>query len=79
MAKGRIAFIDYFAYAGTRGLRVGRVWLRWLDGSAPIPITSSAYRDCQPVLIRAELAPVMIQEQAELRSRGYDYRADFDA
>ena len=37
MSKGRIAFIDYVAYAGTRGLRVGRVWLRWLDGSAPIP------------------------------------------
>ena len=37
MSKGRIAFIDYVAYAGTRGLRVGRVWLRWLDGFAPIP------------------------------------------
>jgi hypothetical protein len=37
MAKGRIAFIDYFAYAGTRGLRVGNVRFRWLDKVAPIP------------------------------------------
>ena len=37
MPKGRIAFVDYVAYAGTRGLRVGRVWLRWLDEGASIP------------------------------------------
>jgi hypothetical protein len=56
MAKGRIAFIDYVAYAGTRGLRVGRVWLRWLDECAPIPdrvVRVSGI--AEPVLIRAEL------------------------
>ena len=68
MAKGRIAFIDYVAYAGTRGLRVGRVLLRWLDECAPIPdrvVRVSGI--AEPVLIRAELAPVMVQERAELK------------
>ena len=71
MSKGRIAFIDYVAYAGTRGLRVGRVWLRWLDGSAPIPdhVVRVSGSD-QPVLIRAELAPVMLREHAALRVWG---------
>ena len=56
MSKGRIAFIDYVAYAGTRGLRVGRVWLRWLDESAPIPdhVVRVSGSD-QPVLIRQSL------------------------
>jgi len=42
IAKGRIAFIDYVAYAGIRGLRVGRIRLRWLDALEPIP------RSCCP-------------------------------
>jgi hypothetical protein len=37
IAKGRIALIDYVAYAGTRGLRVGHIQFRWLDECAPIP------------------------------------------
>ena len=71
MARGRIALIDYVAYAGTRGLRVGRVWLRWLDERAPIPdhVVRVSGSD-QPVLIRAELAPVMVQERAALRVWG---------
>jgi hypothetical protein len=71
MAKGRIAFIDYVAYAGTRGLRVGRVLLRWLDECAPIPdhvVRVSGI--AEPVLIRAELVPVMVQERAELKVSG---------
>jgi len=71
MAKGRIAFIDYVAYAGTRGLRAGRVWLRWLDESASIPDRVVLVSGIpEPVLIRAELAPVMIQERAELKVSG---------
>ena len=72
MAKGRIAFIDYVASAGTRGLRVGRVLLRWLDECAPIPdrvVRVSGI--AEPVLIRAELVPVMVQERAELKVSGF--------
>jgi len=71
MSKGRIAFIDYVAYAGTRGLRVGRIWLHWLEGSAPIPdhVVRLSESD-QPVLIRAELAAVLVREHAALRVWG---------
>jgi hypothetical protein len=71
MANGRIAFIDYVAYAGIRGLRVGRIRLRWLDALEPIPDHVVRVAGIsEPVLIRAELAPVMVQERAALKVSG---------
>ena len=45
MSKGRIAFIDYVAYAGTRGLRVGAFGSVGSTGLRQFLITLCAYRD----------------------------------
>jgi hypothetical protein len=72
IARGRVVVIDYFAYAARGGLRFGDVRFRWLDEGAHMPdrLLRLADIDEPPMFIKAELAPLMISEQARLTMSG---------
>jgi len=72
IARGRAVLIDYFAYAARWGLRFGDVRFRWLDEGTQMPdrVLLLADIDEPTTFIKAELAPLMIREQARLRMSG---------
>ncbi|HEY8870306.1 MAG TPA: hypothetical protein VIM30_13075 [Candidatus Limnocylindrales bacterium] len=72
IARGRAVLIDYVAYAARWGLRFGDVRFRWLDERAPLPDHTLLLADIDEptTFIKADLAPLMAQERAQLKIAG---------